>query len=112
MREAEIVLLPLPQANGQIKNRPALFLREMPPFDDALLCGISTQLSREVKGFDEVISPPDEDFGSNGLVSASLIRLRFLAVVPRNQILGSIGNVNTARHKRLLQNLSQYLIEI
>jgi mRNA interferase MazF len=99
MREAEIVLVPLPQANGQIKNRPALFLRKMPPFNDALLCGISTQLSREVKDFDEVIAPSDEDFGSSVTVSASLIRLGFLSVVPRNQILGSIGNVTTARHK-------------
>jgi hypothetical protein len=66
MREAEIVLVLLPRADGQIKNRPALFLREMPPFNDALLCGISTQLSREVKGFDEVITQSDEDFVSIG----------------------------------------------
>lgn len=42
MKEGDVVLTPVPQANGQIKNRPALFLREMPPFQDALVCGIST----------------------------------------------------------------------
>jgi mRNA interferase MazF len=112
MREAEIVLVSLPQADGQIKNRPALFLREMPPFNDALLCGISTQWAREVKGFDEVITPSDEDFALSGLVSASVVRLGFLSVAPRSQLLGSIGFVSAARHKRLLKNLSEYLVKV
>ena len=43
MKEGDVVLTPVPQADGQIKNRPALFLRTMPPFNDALVCGISTQ---------------------------------------------------------------------
>ena len=46
MKEGDIVLTPLPQADGQIKNHPALFLRAMPPFNDALVRGISTQLQR------------------------------------------------------------------
>ena len=62
MQEGDIVLTPVPQANGQIKNRPALFLREMPPFSDALGCGISTQLHQQVAGFDEIIAQQDADF--------------------------------------------------
>jgi mRNA interferase MazF len=112
MREGDVVIVQLPQADGQIKNRPALFLRVLPPFNDALLCGISTQLAREVKGFDETIMPADEDFTSSGLVSGSLIRLGFLTVVARNQLIGSIGHVAAARHRRLLQNLSDYLIKV
>jgi mRNA interferase MazF len=111
MREGEIVIVALPQADGQVKNRPALFLRALPPFNDALLCGISTQLAREVKGFDETITPADEDFISSGLVAASLIRLGFLSVVPGNQLIGSIGHVSVARHRRLLGNLSEYLVK-
>ena len=56
MKEGDIILTPVPQANAQIKNRPALFLREMPPFNDALVCGVSTQLQQQVMGFDEVIT--------------------------------------------------------
>ena len=111
MKEGDIVLTPVPQANGQIKNRPAVFLREMPPFNDALVCGISTQLHQQVAGFDEVISQQDVDFANSGLVSASLLRLGFLALIPRNQIIGSIGSIGGARHKRLLTNLSGYLIK-
>jgi mRNA interferase MazF len=111
MKEADVVLTPVPQANGQIKNRPALFLREMPPFNDALVCGISTQLQQQVAGFDEVIRKGDGDFASSGLVADSLVRLGFLAVIPRNKIIGSIGSIAPARHKRLLKNLSDHLIK-
>ena len=111
MKEGDIVLTPVPQANGQIKNRPALFLREMPPFNDALVCGISTQLQQQVAGFDEIITQQDIDFSTSGLVTASLIRLGFLALIPRNQIIGSIGSVASVRHNRLLTNLSDYLLK-
>src|SRR5688572_24119595 len=111
MKEADIILTPVPQADGQVKNRPALFLREMPPFNDALICGISTQLQQKVVGFDEIIEQQDKDFSSSGLVADSLIRLGFLAVIPRNKIIGSIGSIAATRHKRLLENLSDHLIK-
>jgi mRNA interferase MazF len=56
MKEGDIVLTSILQADGQKKNRPALFLREMPPFNDLLVCGISTQIHQEVAGFDEIVS--------------------------------------------------------
>ena len=111
MKEGDIVLTPVPQANGQIKNRPALFLREMPPFKDALVCGISTQLQQQVIGFDEIIDQQDSDFSNSGLVTSSLVRLGFLAIIPRNKIIGRIGSISPTRHKRLLQNLSDYLLK-
>ena len=110
MKEGDIVLTPLPQADGQIKNRPALFLRAMPPFNDALVCGISTQLQQQVSGFDEVVHREDGDFASSGLIADSLIRLGFLAVVPQKKIIGGIGAIATSRHQRLLKNLSVHLL--
>jgi mRNA interferase MazF len=103
MTEGDVVLTLVPQADGTIKNRPAVFLREMPPFKDLLVCGVSTQLRQEVKSFDELISPSDADFVSSGLVRESLIRLGFLAVLPRNQVAGKIGSISPERHKRLLE---------
>ncbi len=82
MKEGDVILTPIPQANGMVKNRPAIILREMPPYRDVLVCGISTQLHQYVKDFDEIISPTDADFTTSGLVAASLIRLSFLAVLP------------------------------
>jgi len=110
MKEGDIILTPVPQADGKLKDRPAVFLREMPPYRDLLVCGVSTQLHQHVKDFDEIMSPTDAHFKSSGLRSKSLIRLGFLAVLPRHRILGSIGSISTERHKRLLKKLSDYLI--
>ena len=109
MNQGEVILTPVPQANGILKNRPAIFLREMPPYRDVLVCGISTQLHQEVKGFDEVVDQTDSDFAATGLRTTSLIRLGFLAVLPRSSVIGSIGSISSERHKRLLKRLSDYL---
>ncbi|OPL16010.1 MAG: transcriptional regulator [delta proteobacterium ML8_D] len=110
MTEADIVLTPLPQADGTAKNCPALLLRQLPPFGDFLACGISTQLHHAVPEFDDVISVTDSDFPASGLLADSVIRLGFLAVLPRQKILGSIGKITAERHARLLRNLSEHLM--
>ena len=110
MQEGDVILTPVPQADRTVKNRPAILLREMPAYRDVLVCGISTQLHHYVQDFDEIISPTDADFASSGLVAPSLIRLSFLAIVPRRNIMGTIGAIAPERHQRLLQALSRYLI--
>lgn len=109
MTEGDVVLTPLPQADGQIKNRPAIILREMPPYGDFLVCGVSTQLHQEVAGFDDPIRPGDADFAASGLKAPSLIRLGFLAVLPASSLLGAIGSIEKVRHVRLLKRLSKHL---
>jgi len=109
MREGDVVLTPVPQADGSIKTRPAILLREFPPYKDFLVCGVSTQLRLEVKGFDETVSSSDPDFTASGLKSDSLIRLGFLAMLPRTKIAGAIGAISSERHNRLLRNLADYL---
>jgi mRNA interferase MazF len=111
MKEGDVILSPIPQANGILKTRPAIILREIPPYKDFLVCGISTQLNQLVQGFDEIIGPEDADFASSGLKAKSLVRLGFLAVLPRSKIIGSIGSISPERHKRLLKTLSDYLIK-
>jgi len=111
MKEGDVVIVAMPQANGSVKNRPTIILRGMPPFQDMLVCGVSSQLRQEVKDFDEIISPTDSDFTASGLVGKSLIRLGFLTVVPQSQIVGVIGSISPARHQRLLEKLSGYLIQ-
>jgi mRNA interferase MazF len=112
MNQGDIVLTAIPQADGQTKNRPALLLRKMPSFNDALVCGISTQLHQYVKDFDEIIALQDEDFLDSGLMADSLIRLGFLTVVPSRKILGTIGSISTVRYQCLIKNLTDYLLDI
>lgn len=111
MQEGNVILTPVSQADGQIKNRPAVILKAMPPFQDLLVCGVSTQLRQQVKDFDEIINIADADFGASGLLAPSLIRLGFLAVLPQKNVAGAIGAIASDRHQRLLKNLSNYLLQ-
>lgn len=109
IKEGDVVLAPLPQADGRIKNRPVLVLREMPGYRDFLVCGISTQLGQAIPNFDDVIRKNDTDFLGSGLLADSVIRLGFLAVIPRQTIPGSIGMIAVDRHQRLLGRLAEYI---
>lgn len=109
MKESDIALTPIPQADGVIKNRPVVLLRQMPGFGDFLVCGISTQLHQVVKGFDDKISLRDTDFFDSGLKAPSIIRLGFLAVLPLRNILGTIGFISAERHYLLLSRLCKHL---
>jgi mRNA interferase MazF len=99
MKPGDVVLTPIRQADGVIKNRPALVLREMPADRDLPVCGISTQLHQEVKGFDDLILRSHSDFAESSLKSDSLIRLGFLALLPKKDIIGTIGSVSPERHR-------------
>lgn len=111
MREGDVILTPLPQADGQVKPRPAVALREMPSFGDFRVCGISSHIHLLVPDFDELITGQDDDFIPSGLLADSVIRLGFLAVLPRKRIIGTIGAISQNRHRRLLKRLSDYLLE-
>jgi len=111
MKEGSIILTPVPQADGKLKLRPALVLRIMPAYNDLLVCGISTQIHHFILGFDEIVKTTDNDFKKSCLIQASLIRLSFLAIIQEKNITGSIGNISNERHKRLLKNLSTFLMK-
>ena len=91
MREGAVVLLPLTQADGKVKPRPAVALRQLPGFGDWLVCGISTQLHQLVSGFDEQVSVKDSDFSLSGLTEPSIIRLSFLQSVRLSAIMGRMA---------------------
>ena len=57
MKESDVILAPLSQADEELKYRPAIILREMPiPYRDILVCGVSTRLNQYIHGFDDIIS--------------------------------------------------------
>ena len=109
MKAGDIAIFSIQQANGQFKNRPVLLLKQMPRFNDWLVCGISSQLHQEHKGFDHVILDDDPIYPQTGLKSSSVFRLGFLDVIPKNSLPGSIGNVDLATVKLLLKRLATHL---
>lgn len=112
IREGQIVLFRFPytdQSSGKI--RPALVLRRLPgPYEDWLICMVSSQLAKASPGLDERIQPEDPDFGSSGLKTASVIRLTRLAVVEGKILLGAIGRVADDRLARLKESLASWLL--
>jgi mRNA interferase MazF len=110
MKEGDVILVPLPQADGQRKPRPAILLRILPPFGDFLVCGVTSQLRQQVRGLDELILRADKDFAASGLQMDSLIRVGFLAIYTQQQVIGDIGEISTARHRRLLNQLAEFLV--
>jgi len=110
MESGKIVLASLPQSDGKTKLRPALVLKLMPPYNDLLVCGISTQLQQEIKDFDDIIRAEDDDFPASGLIQESLVRLAYLAVIPRSIVRGSIGNISDTRLQSLKQRLAEFIL--
>lgn len=112
IHEWQVVLFRFPytdQSPGKL--RPALVLRRLPgPYEDWLICMVSSQVSRPTPGLDERIEPGDLDFGASGLMTSSVIRLARLAVVERQLLLGSVGRVADERLVRLREKLAAWIL--
>jgi mRNA interferase MazF len=111
MKPGDVVLADMQQVTGGgLKLRPALVLAMLPgPYQDLLLCGISTQAGSILVDWDERIEPGDSDFPSSGLHYPSVIRLSFLISATRSDVGGTIGYIDPARLTRLRQRISDHL---
>lgn len=111
MSPGEVGLIPLPQSGaGSPKLRPTLILAQLPgPYQDLLVCGISTQLHSIEPAWDELIQAADADFAASGLRRDSVIRLSYLSAVNSADFLGVIGQIDPQRLARLLTRLADYL---
>lgn len=109
--EGGIVLFRFPRTDQESgKLRPALVLRRLPgPYDDFLICMVSTQLSRQVPGLDDLIEPGHSDYARSGLKAASVFRLSRLAVVEKSVLFGTIGNISFERLFRIRAALARWI---
>jgi mRNA interferase MazF len=110
MKERDVALSAFVQADGKVKNRPALVCESCRLLETLLVCGISRQIQQQAANFDEVIDSADADYRTSGLLSSSLIRLGFLAALPKTEIVGVIGSISRERHQRLLTRLANFLV--
>ncbi len=93
MIPGSVILARVQQSDGQLKRRPAVILALLPPYNDFLICGISSKIHQEVVGFDDVILHDDPDFVQSGLKVDSLVRLGLLATIPPTAVLGTLGSL-------------------
>jgi mRNA interferase MazF len=107
----DVVLIPLPQVSGgPSKLRPALVLSLLPgPFQNVLICGISTRRDNLVNDWDEVVGTADADFAASGLHRESSVRMSYLYAADVTEITGTIGSIDAARLNRLLNRLVLHL---
>jgi PemK-like, MazF-like toxin of type II toxin-antitoxin system len=107
----DVVLIALPQAGSATpKLRPALLLADLPgPYQNLLICGISTQIQQLQANWDELMQASDLDYPSSGLHRPSAIRLSYLYAADPNEIAGVIGRIDATRLQRLRQRLSDHL---
>lgn len=112
MKQAgQIVLFRFPQTDLiQGKLRPALLLGKLPgPYDDWLICMISSQTQHCVQEFDEIVQENAPDFAASGLKAPSVIRVGRLAVVEGEVLLGAIGEISSERLQRIKRRLADWL---
>jgi len=109
----QIVLFQFPQTDlKRGKLRPALIIGKLPgSFEDWLICMLSSQTHHHIKGFDDMITPADDDFPKSGLKNSSVIRVGRIAVADANMLLGSIGEVDPTRLTRIKVNLANWLTQ-
>jgi len=112
-RAGQVVLFNFPQTDlARGKLRPALLIGRFPgPYDDWLICMISSQTRHYVEGFDEIIHEDDTDFSRSGLKASSVIRVGRLAVVEGGMLLGSIGEIDPERLRRIKTKLADWLTQ-
>lgn len=108
----QIVLFRFPQADlSEGKLRPALLLSEVPgPYENWLICMISSQVHQRIDGFVELIEEDDTDFARSGLKVTSVIRIGRLAVVEGVMLDGKIGTISTERMGRIRGDLRSGLV--
>ncbi len=111
MEEGSVIKVAFTQADGQIKHRPAIAIKSLPPYNDWLACAISKSIDLEVKGFDLVLNENHPDYKESGLTYPGLIRLGVLSTVPENLIEGTIGKVSKETVAKLIVQLVDHLIK-
>lgn len=112
MRKAgQVAILRFPKADLALgKPRPVLLVASVPgPYNDWLMCMISTQLQQALEGFDEVIDQSQSDFHSSGLRVASVVRVARLAMVSADVLVGAIGEIGPERLQRIRQKLASWI---
>ncbi|HZQ05489.1 MAG TPA: type II toxin-antitoxin system PemK/MazF family toxin [Anaerolineae bacterium] len=107
----QIVLFRFPQTDLEHgKLRPALLVSHVPgPFNNWLVCMISSQIHKLIPELDEILLEKDADFAQSGLKVASVIRVGRLAVVEGKLLVGAIGEIDAMRLQRIKLNLVKWL---
>jgi len=110
-RAGQVAILRFPRADLSLgKPRPVLLITPAPgPYEDWLVCMISTQLQQAIERFDEVVSQDQPDFPLSGLKAPSVIRVTRLAVVAADSFDGAVGQIGPERLQRIRHKIAAWV---
>ena len=109
MEAGEVIRWSFVQADGRIKLRPALLLKKLPPFNDWVICAISSQTQRFQPEIDVLINEQHSDFRKAGLSYPSIIRSGYLSTIPSQQIEGRMGIVSPTTVAMVRRQLADWI---
>lgn len=109
MKPGDVVRWTFVQGDGQRKMRPAIILGSVPPFNDWLVCAVSSQMQRAVKDLDIVIDARHPHFNRTGLRMESVVRVAQLTTLPDRVVQGSIGEVSPGTLSEIKERLRNWL---
>lgn len=109
MKPGDLVRWAFVQGDGQRKLRPAIVIGAVPPYNDWLVCAVSSQVQREVKGLDLIIDERHPDYQRMGLRIASVVRVAQLTTLPDKSIQGAIGSISPETLAMLKARLREWL---
>ncbi|MBP6391859.1 MAG: type II toxin-antitoxin system PemK/MazF family toxin [Flavobacteriales bacterium] len=110
MKAGDVVRWTFVQGDGQRKMRPAIVISAVPPFNDWLVCAVSTQLHRAVKDLDVLVDTDHPDFERAGLRVPSLVRVAQLSTLPDKVIQGALGEVSPTTLALIKDRLRKWLV--
>ncbi|HMU14725.1 MAG: type II toxin-antitoxin system PemK/MazF family toxin [Bacteroidetes bacterium] len=109
MKPGDVVRWAFVQGDGQRKMRPAILLASVPPFNDWLVCAVSSQVHRAVKDLDIVIGTGHPDFHRTGLRMESVVRVAQLTTLPDKVVQGTIGEISSTTLSLIKDRLRSWL---
>lgn len=111
MKAGDICKVALIQPDGSRKDRPALLIKEVPPFGDWIVAAITSQQRNPINGVDILIEDSHYAFNVTGLRKSSLLRLGFLNTLNKALVIGKIGELPTGMMSEVRGRLVAFLKE-
>lgn len=111
MKQGDIVRAAFQQNYGKLKQRPALVLSTIEPFQDLVLCSISGQLwiTEHESYLNVKLTDNHPDFEQTGLKHASVFRLGMLYTMSQKHIEGKLGEVSDPLSQDFIDRIITHL---
>lgn len=109
MTAGSVVVTSIIQSNNENKMRPTVLLKQIPPYNDWLVCPVSSKTHNLVPGLDLLIKEEDEDFKTMSLQAPSIIRIGKLQAIPEKTIRAEIGRVTDRTYTTMIEQLVTWL---